>query len=218
MISYSCVDDVVDIIERDDIVLDGIYQVNFVLSKWGIVPELFNYPKELELFLGRKVWTDTINSIASDDKKWSAGWFVKPIKEKVFTGRVVKSLSDLVGCGSCYENYEVICSESIDIKREWRVFIRYDEILDIKPYKGDWHYNYDPNFVDKMLESFKLWKDRPSGCAFDIGVTSDNKTVLVEVNDGYALGCYGLDSILYAKLISARWSQLLSREDELNFQ
>ena len=36
-------------------------------------------------------------------------------------------------------------------------------------------------------------------------------------NDAYALGNYGLPHIKYAKLISARWSQLLDRKDEYKF-
>ena len=55
------------------------------------------------------------------------------------------------------------------------------------------------------------------GCSMDICVTSDNKTLLLEMNDGYALGCYGLNTIDYAKLISARWSQLLDRQDNFQF-
>ena len=51
----------------------------------------------------------------------------------------------------------------------------------------------------------------------DICVTKDNKTLLVELNDAYALGCYGLAGIYYAKLISARWSQLTGVKDEYRF-
>ena len=38
------------------------------------------------------------------------------------------------------------------------------------------------------------------------------------MNDGYALENYGLMSISYAKLISARWPQLLDRKDEFDFR
>ena len=48
-------------------------------------------------------------------------------------------------------------------------------------------------------------------------VTDDGRTLLVEFNDAYSLGCYGLNDIQYAKFISARWSQLLNREDEYKF-
>ena len=44
------------------------------------------------------------------------------------------------------------------------------------------------------------------------------QTVFLEMNDGYSLGSYGLVPIQYAKLVSARWSQLLNRTDEFDFR
>lgn len=37
---------------------------------------------------------------------------------------------------------------------------------------------------------------------------------LKEINDGFALGCYGADPIQYAKLLSARWCELAGIHDE----
>lgn len=76
---------------------------------------------------------------------------------------------------------------------------------------------YDEKLLTLMLEDFCTWVDRPNACSMDVCVTSDGRTLLVELNDAYALGSYGLNSILYAKFISARWSQLLGRRDQYNF-
>ena len=46
-------------------------------------------------------------------------------------------------------------------------------------------------------------------------ITLDN--ILIEVNDGYALGSYGLFYLDYAKLLSARWAELIGIQDECNF-
>ncbi len=35
------------------------------------------------------------------------------------------------------------------------------------------------------------------------------QSLLIEVNDGYALGSYGLFYPDYAKLLSARWAELI---------
>ncbi|MGM1015541.1 hypothetical protein [Limosilactobacillus fermentum] len=43
------------------------------------------------------------------------------------------------------------------------------------------------------------------------------ETIFLEANDAYSLGNYGLFPIRYAKMISARWAQLLGREDEYYF-
>lgn len=44
------------------------------------------------------------------------------------------------------------------------------------------------------------------------------RTLLIEVNDGYALGCYGLFYLDYAKLLSARWAELTKTVDECAFE
>ena len=42
--------------------------------------------------------------------------------------------------------------------------------------------------------------------------------LLIECNDAYSLGAYGLVDYKYAKLLSARWSQLLEREDVFDYR
>jgi hypothetical protein len=232
---YEKIEEIYNLVTDVDIVLDYIDQCLTIFNKFGVRPELPNYPECLKSYLGREIWTDTIDSINSSPNKW--GIFVKPVKEKAFTGKVINSPADLVGCGSCYENYEVLCSKALDIKREWRAFIYYDNIIDIRPYKGDWHVQYDADVIDNALKDFVKWENRPVACSLDFAVASIEKilqtidseagvfqksvflpsTILLEANDAYALGCYGLHHIDYAKMISARWSQLLNRKDECKF-
>ena len=57
----------------------------------------------------------------------------------------------------------------------------------------------------------------PNGYGTDFGVTDDGRTLLIEVNDGYALGSYGLYYLDYAKLLSAIWAELTGTEDECDF-
>ena len=216
---YHAIDEIYDDVTQEDIVLDYIEQTQTIMHKFGVKPICEDYPEKLRPFMGRKIWTDRINSINSHPEKW--GIFVKPVKDKAFTGLVVNGPKDLIGCGSCYEDYEVICSEIMNIKREWRGFIIYDELADIRPYKGDYHYHYDAEVVDNAVEAFRTISNRPMGCSLDFAVIEKDgkeQTIFLEMNDGYALGNYGLQNILYAKLISARWSQLLGRKDEFDFR
>ena len=97
-------------------------------------------------------------------------------------------------------------------------FVYYDEIIDVRPYKGDWHYNYNPDVLDQIMNQFTQWDERPMACSIDIGVTKDGRTLLIECNDAYSLGAYGLEDYKYAKLLSARWSQLLNREDVFDYR
>lgn len=224
LIPYHSIDEIYDNVDREDIVLDYIDQCNMIFQKFGVESHISDYPESMKPFLGRKIWRDTIDSIASHEEKWSAGYFVKPVRDKAFTGKIISSIADLVGCGNSTENYEVLVSEPLDILAEWRGFIIYDELVDLRPYgmyldrtRQSYLYHYDGNIVKKMMEAFCEWEDRPAACSMDICYTKEGRTLLVEFNDAYALGSYGLPSIVYAKLISARWAQLLCREDEYHF-
>ena len=89
--------------------------------------------------------------------------------------------------------------------------MRYGNIWDVRPYRGDWHRNFDPEILEQAVKAFK---SAPAGYAMDIGVTEKGQTLLVEINDGFALGCYGADAIQYARLLSARWCELVGIHDE----
>ncbi|MBR4514346.1 MAG: ATP-grasp domain-containing protein [Lachnospiraceae bacterium] len=224
IIPYHTIDEIYDDVDREDIVLDYIEQCKTIFGKFGAKSQIPDYPDSMKAFLGRRIWKDTIDSIASDEEKWSAGYFVKPIHDKAFTGKIISRIADLIGCGNSTENYEVLVSEPLDILAEWRGFIIYDKLVDLRPYgillnrtRQSYLYHYDGSTVREMMKAFCEWEDRPAACSMDICYTKDGRTLLVEFNDAYSLGAYGLPDIVYAKLISARWAQLMRREDEYNF-
>lgn len=196
------------------------------MKKFDIVLEDENYPEILQPYMGRKVWKDTINNINTHPELWRN--FVKPIKDKRFTGHIINSPKDLIGCGSAYENYEVLVSEPVEFVYECRGFVYYDEMIDLRPYKGDYKYikYMDTSLIEEAMETWKTWEDRPNACSLDWGVAKIKdkdddkyyyKTILIEGNLPYALGCYGYFSIDYIKLISAYISQVSGVEDELHF-
>ena len=94
---------------------------------------------------------------------------------------------------------------------EWRAFVRYGRVVDVRGYRGDWRYHYDSEVVERAVGAFS---SAPAGYAMDFGLTSDGRTLIVEINDGFGLGCYGLDPVEYAKLLSARWCELVGIHDE----
>lgn len=196
----------------EDVVVGYIGTVRSRLNDFGITAPEMDYPDEIKSYIGRKIWKSNINAINANPDLWPV--FVKPVEDKKFTGVVVRSARDLIGCGSCYENAEVICSEIVNFVAEWRVFVRYGNIIDVRPYKGDWRIHYDPKIIESCVKQFS---SAPKGYGIDFGVTDDGRTLMIEVNDGYALGSYGLQYVDYAKLLSARWAELTKTKDECNF-
>lgn len=197
---------------REDIVIGYVDTVREKLYQFGIVTPEIDYPDTIKKYLCRKIWPSTINTINSHPELWPV--FVKPVEDKKFTGVVVRSPKDLIGCGTSGTDVDVTCSEILDLRAEWRVFVRYGHILDVRRYKGDWRLHYDPTVIENAISDYT---DAPAGYAIDFGVTAEGKTVLIEVNDGYSLGSYGLISNYYAKLLSARWAELTDTEDECAF-
>lgn len=193
----------------DDLIVGGVSAVRDRLASYGIIVPEYDYPKELSGFLGRRIWTDTFSSILSNHGSWPV--FVKPVRDKLFTGTMLRSETDILRIGRISPDEPVLCSEPVVFCREWRAFVRYGKIFDVRPYRGDWNLCYDPSVLSGAVKAFK---SAPAGYAADFGVTEDGRTLLVEVNDGFSLGCYGTDPVQYAKLLSARWCELTGIHDE----
>lgn len=196
----------------EDIVVGFVDTVRDRLHDFGITAPEMDYPEELQKYLGRKIWKSNINAINGNPNQWPV--FVKSVEDKKFNGVVVRQPKDLIGCGGNGENADCWCSEIVRFMAEWRVFVIYGKIIDVRPYKGDWRIHFNPAVIENAV---KEYRSAPAGYAMDFGVTDDGRTLLIEVNDGYALGSYGLHYPLYAKLLSARWAELTDTEDACDF-
>ncbi len=198
----------------ENVIVGGIGNVRKRLEILGITRNQneIDYPIELQKYLGRRIWKSTLETILAEQK---FNIFIKPdIETKKFAGKVFKNELDFIGLIDENSPTKVLCSEIINFNAEFRCFIRYKEILDIRRYKGDWNKAINLEIVKNAISDFKT---QPNSFALDFGITDDNKTVLVEVNDGHSLGSYGISSQNYAKFLSARWSQLTNTTDYLNF-
>jgi hypothetical protein len=197
---------------KENIAVGGIGFVKDRLKILNIeIPDVVDYPEEIQSYLGRNIWTSTINEIA--DKLPYC--FIKPKhKQKFFTGLVIKDLSSLRSKGIQDDNYEVWCSDVIEPVAEFRCFVRYGKIIDIRKYKG--HYSVTPDY-NVIQNCIKDYKSAPLAYGIDFCVTKDNKTLLMEVNDAYALGEYGLFYIDYSKMLYTRWSEMVDCKDYFNF-
>ena len=82
----------------------------------------------------RRLWKSTANTVNSNPEMWP--FFMKPIHNKKFKGRIIREPADLIGCGSYYEDYPVYCSEVKEIIAEFRVFVLYGKIIDVRRYGG----------------------------------------------------------------------------------
>lgn len=171
-------------------------------------PQYLGYPKELEQYLGR-----TISKITLEEcKQWDCPFFIKPAdKVKLFTGSIIEKESTInflkEFCKTPGDSL-VYLSDLVKIKSEYRVFVHKGEIKGIQFYLGD--FKTFPN-IETIEEMVKTYTSSPIAYTLDVGVTEENQTILIEVNDFWAIGSYGFDAKIYVKMIITRFQQIISQ-------
>lgn len=188
----------------EDLVVGSFSDTLEALEKWGIHPELSDYPDELLPFCGRKIWKSTLFTVTRHSELWHV--FVKPVHEaKRFHGTVIDTSEDLVKLGGALEDFEIWCSERVNFLSEWRLWVLDGEIIGLTPYAGRWDLFPD---VEVMKKAVKAFKSAPAAYALDFGVTDTGRTLLVETSDGYGLSSCGLNPEKYVRILARRWQEL----------
>lgn len=183
--------------------------VGFIGDVWDALkkigkprPEALDYPEELRPWLGREVRRTTLGEVRRSTDRV----FLKPVSEKLFTGFIWKGpTAEASRVAPLEDPTPVWTSEIVSFVSEYRAYVKDDVLLGVKHYKGDWSVVPDRKVVE---EAVKAYRSSPRGLSLDFGVTEDGKTLLVEANDGYGLGNYGLPNPLYSQLLEARWEEL----------
>lgn len=191
---------------RDTIVCGHIGDVWEVLGFFGKqAPPPVDYPPHLDWFLGRDIRETTLG----EARTRTDVFFVKPVKQKIFTGFVWDPADprSRLNVAVCPDETPVLCSGLMDFKSEWRCFVKNDEIVGIKHYKGDPSRGFSMSTLERAVRQGK--GRMPAAHSLDIGVTEYGHTHLVEANEGYAIGSYGLPSLIYARFLEARWTELM---------
>ena len=181
----------------------------FIVDVWEALAKLniprpipLDYPPELEAYLGRQIKRGVLGEI----RRITQPTFIKPVEQKVFTGFLWDAgPASRHAIVTCSDDVEIWISEPIEFISEYRCFILDGVLLDARRYKGDWSKAPDRAIVESAVKDYR---SAPRAYALDFGVTSTGETRLVEANDAYALGHYGLQSVLYARMIDARWEEI----------
>ena len=201
--------DVLEKATRNDVVVGGMFVCEHALSLLGIAIPSVEYPYAAREYLGREVEQRSVGSI----RQHELPLFVKPVAEKELPGAVITSLDDLRPYLNMGELYELWVSKPVSFVSEWRVFVRWRRIIGAHHYRGDSRIEPDWLVAGRVVDRSY---GAPGGYAIDLGVTNDGRTLIVELNDGFSLGSYGLEDVSYALLLAARWMQLTGANDPLH--
>jgi hypothetical protein len=142
------------------------------------------------------------------NRKVSDPVFIKPLKlQKSFIGRVYTgSIQDMIQTADVPDDMELLCSEPVKFVSEYRILVHNQMIYDCKFYAGD--PTVFPN-ISIAQEAIKAFDGAPCGYSLDIGVVESGETLIVEVNDAFALGNYGAAYLPYTNMVIDRWEEIV---------
>ncbi|MBU8894038.1 ATP-grasp domain-containing protein [Corallococcus sp. M34] len=199
-------------LSRDTLVAGDVPTVLCALKLLGLEPPpTRDYPSSLTALLCRRVWPSTVRQLKAQVLQGSAGpVFAKPgERRKRFTGHVFRDVDDLLALESASASTPLWCSEVVEWRSEFRVFVIHGVIVGVRHYAGDPTVRLDDARVAEAVATLASAGEGTAGYAVDFGVLSTGETALVEWNDGFSLGAYGLPPEEYTRLTVARWCELM---------
>jgi hypothetical protein len=196
-------------LRKDTLVHGHIGCVLKALKKLEVLPPEYDGGpvKDIESFYGRNMWPTTMKEVRYRLEE-GRHIFIKPLKvQKAFTGFVTSGeVKDLIKTAGFEDDFEILASDVVEFITEYRLFIHNGLIIGCKNYRGDFTKLPDFQVAQDVLNAFK---NQPVAFSLDLGVTDQGQTLVVEINDFYALGAYGLPSIPYTQAVISRWEQMV---------
>lgn len=140
--------------------------------------------------------------------------FVKPVQAKLFGGLVVDNTDQLTSWKLPLDT-EVLVYEPYTEKivSEWRIYVHNHKMVDSRNYAGD--FTLSPNYD---YVRFIIGKNRdidfPCAYTLDIAIFEDGNSDVVEFNDMWAIGNYGMPNDLYLTLLQDRYNEIIEQRKE----
>ena len=214
----------------DNLVVSFIEETETHMINSGVtIPTPLNVPEVLEGYAApRKILT-----MAEFKKETELPIFIKPnAKLKQFPcGVISKESSRQSFFTDVPDETEVMITDVLDIKSEWRGFVHNNKLVGLKHY-GDGGFTEFPNdsIIRGAIGLFGAYKNgdeietynrtdtskkrkiittkAPIAYSIDFAVTSSGATKLIECNDFWSIGNYGLDPTLYTTMLIDRWREI----------
>ena len=197
---------------KNDVIVGSVGATIEFFKACGIeVPTYLGYPEELKIFLSREIYGTELGYLYQQYPKFP--YFIKPMNDvKLFTGEVIESyeqLDSIKDFSNANDKTEVYVSAVLPkIVTEYRCFVHEDKLVGIQNYAGDFTVFPDVHMINTMISAYTS-----SNCVYtlDVGVLEHGQTILIEVNDMWAIGSYGMDAKTYA-LMSVRRMREIGRQ------
>lgn len=202
-------------IKKGDFIMGDISVMMNAMKQLGIVYSYNDYPECLKSYLHREIWESTMGEVRKrlfddldNEVELGLNWFIKPKDRlKRFTGFVLETVDDLSKCAGAGNQTKLWCSEPVRFISEYRCPVINGKVMGMYAAPEKEGTLPDMKVVEQMAKDFV---NAPSAYALDVGVLSSGVTALIEVNDGFSLGRYGIPADVYTQLLQTRWNELCS--------
>ena len=171
------------------------------------IPAFDTYPACLNHMLGRTITKRCLHTVEGN-------MFVKPVEVKKFTGCMLVDLifgilnNEITGID---DNMMVYQSTPVKFIAEWRIYVLNGTIVGMGRYDDNEDETLEPDY-NMIADAVDLMTTPhiSSGYSLDFGLTDTGQTLLVEANDGWALGYYkgSCSPANYARLLDTRWNEI----------
>lgn len=200
------------ILDRTCLVAGDVKCVQRSLRQLGVaVPEPDDYPLAFRHLLGRNVSATTFRHAMAAAARGPI--FVKPRERvKKFTGFVMGTVEECYAAPHVSLSEAVWVSEPVRFLTEYRMFFILGKCVGTQLVPATERHLPKAALPDYLPFLTTAWvhTDRlPAAYLLDVGVTEDGRTLLVECNDAYACGAYGLAPEIYTQVLLTRWIELV---------
>jgi len=187
---------------------DGLIRSNLFVGSVEFMREVFTRVNKVpqpimntDRYYNKVTLRAVREKVTGDDKL-----FIKPFQQKLFTGLVVDKYF-ISSLREFPDDLEVMAYDVIDpIDSEWRLYVMNGKIEDARNYSGDFRISPDYKSAEGKIKT--LQSQLPSAYTMDVGISGE-WTFVVEFNDMYAIGNYGVDNSMYLRMLRERYFQIM---------
>lgn len=187
--------------------IDGM---SILFKNIGKYPTPIDFPDTVlnSGLLNRTISTMKLNDFVETFKSNSKPMFVKPLQTKLFDGVLISKQEHLSYLR--FENCDVLVSEPVEILSEHRVYVHNKKAVYSCNYSGDFRISPCFDYVDKLID---VYKEQPIAYTIDVAILKDGSMTVIEFNDFWAIGSYGLYCINYSQMLLDRYCEIVSIEN-----
>ncbi len=191
---------------------DNLIKTNLFVGSVEFMREVFNriglIDVRLPLNSNRQFEILTLEE-AHNKVKTGSTIFIKPLEIKLFTGLILDGIeySCLKGLPN---DTKVLCYEPFKskIESEWRIYVYNHKVVDSRNYSGDCFVNPNYRYITNVVNTNKVIF--PSTYTIDVGILFSEENVVIEYNDMWAIGNYGMPNDLYLSLLKSRYFEIIN--------